>query len=26
VREAWKGELRFHYEQGQTLLRVHWKR
>lgn len=26
VREAWKGELRLHYEQGQTLLRVHWKR
>lgn len=26
LREAWRGELAFHYEQGQTLLRVHWKR
>jgi hypothetical protein len=26
IRHAWRGDLAFHYEQGQTLLRVHWRR
>jgi NMD protein affecting ribosome stability and mRNA decay len=26
LRDAWRGELAFHYEKGQTLLRVHWRR
>jgi NMD protein affecting ribosome stability and mRNA decay len=26
VQRAWRGELDFHYEEGQTLLRVHWRR
>jgi hypothetical protein len=26
VQRAWRGEVDFRYEQGQTLLRVHWRR
>jgi len=26
LHDAYKGELQFHYERGQELLRVHWKR
>lgn len=26
VHHAWRGDLAFHYEQGQTLLRVRWRR
>lgn len=26
LQQAWRGDLAFHYEQGQTLLRVRWRR
>jgi hypothetical protein len=26
LHDAYRGELKFHYEQGQELLRVHWER
>ena len=26
LHQAWRGDLAFHYEQGQTLLRVRWRR